>query len=95
MILSKKLITKSTAGVNETKICQKIAENCKYSNFQCNNSNIFLYFNIFLCFPERACLGTMISSKKLITESTAGVNEAKICPKIVHKCNYFYLQCNN
>ena len=82
MILSKKVVIEPTAGVNEAKMCPKIAENCKYSNLQCNNSNIFLYFNIFLCFSEKAYLGTMISSKKRIIELTPGVNEAKICPNI-------------
>ena len=28
-------------------------------------------------------------------EPTAGVNGAKICPKIDENCKYFYLQCNN
>ena len=95
MILSKKVVIEPTAGVNEAKICRKIAENCKYSNLQCNNSNIFLYFNIFLCFSENAYLGTIILSKKVAIEPTAGVNKAKICPKIAENCKYFYLQCNN
>ena len=95
MILSKKVVREPTAGVNEAKICPKIAENCKYFNLQCNNSNIFLYFNIFLCFSENAYLGTIILSKKVVIEPTAGVNKAKICPKIAENCKYFYLQCNN
>ena len=37
----------------------------------------------------------MISSKKVVIEPTAGVNKAKIYPKIVENCKHSYLQCNN
>ena len=41
---------------------------------------------MFLCFPKKACLGSMIRSIKVIIEPTAGVNEAEICPKIAENC---------
>ena len=94
MISSKKVVIEPTAGVNEAKICPKIAENCKYSYFpmQLNYPNIIQYFNIFLCFSEKVYLANMISSRKVVIKPTAGVKEAKICPKLVKKCVYSYLQ---
>ena len=34
-----------------------------------------------LCFPKKAYLDSMISSKKVVLEPTAGMNEAKSCLK--------------
>ena len=34
---------------------------------------------MFLCFTKKAYLDSMISSKKVVIEPKAGVNEAKIC----------------
>ena len=79
MISGKKVVIEPTAGVSEAKISPKIAENCLYSYIKCNNSNIIQYFKIFLCFTKKAYLGSMISSKKVVIEPTARVNEAKIC----------------
>ena len=75
-------------GWTRQNFAPKLPKIAKHSYIKCNNSNSIQYFNIFLCFSERACLGTMISSKKLIIEPTAGVNEAKICPKIAENCKY-------
>ena len=91
MISSKKVVIEPTARVNKAKIYPKIAENCKYSYLQCNNLNIILYFNVFLCFFCFSYLGTRILSKKMVIEQTAGVNEAKNCPKTVENCKYYYL----
>ena len=38
-----------------------------------------------MCFSAKAYLGTMISRKEVVIEQTAGVNEAKICLKLVKK----------
>ena len=46
-----------------------------------SNSNTIQYFNIFLCFSKNVHLGFMISSKKVVIEPTAGVNQAKVCLK--------------
>ena len=40
---------------------------------------------MFLCFSEKAYLGTTISSKEVVIKPTVGVNEAKICLKLVKK----------
>ena len=77
------------------KFAPKLPKIARYSYVKCNNSNSIQYFNIFLCFSETAYLGTMILSKKVVIEPTAGVNEAKICPKIAENCKYSNLQCNN
>ena len=47
---------------------------------------ILFFASTYLCFLEKAYLSTMISSKKVVIEPTAGVNEAKICPKIAQNC---------
>ena len=94
MISSKKVVIEPTARVNKAKIYHKIAENCKYSYLQCNNLNIILYFNIFLCFLENSYLGTRILSKKVVIEQTAGVNEAKIAQKLPKIANVTIYQCN-
>ena len=50
---------------------------------------------MFLCFSKKTYQGAMISSKKVVIEPTAGVNEANICQITSKNCKYFYLQCNN
>ena len=45
-------------------------------------------------FSAKAYLGTMISRKEVVIEQTAGVNEAKICLKLVKK-PIPYLQLQN
>ena len=86
MISDKNAAREPMAEVNQTKIWPKIAENCKYFCIKCNNSNIIKYFNIFLCFTKKSYPGSMISSKKVVKEPIAGVNEAKICLKIAENC---------
>ena len=98
MISSKKVVKEPTAGgVNEAKLCPKIAENCKYFCIKCNNSKFIQYFDIFLCFQKKAYLGFMISSKNGVIEPTAlaGMIEGKICLKRADNCSYSYLQSNN
>ena len=86
MISVKNAAREPMAGVNEAKICPKIAKNYQklliFLYIKCNNSNIIQYFNIFLCFTKKACLGSIISGKKVVIEPTAGVNEVKFWPKI-------------
>ena len=91
MISDKNAVREPTAGVNEAKICLKIAENCSYFCIKCNNSNIIQYFNIFLCFTKKAYLGSMISSKKEVKEPTAEVIGLKICLKNGRKLLMFLL----
>ena len=53
MSSSQKLVIEPTDGVNEKKICKKIAKICKQSYLQCNKSETIKFFNIFLCFCEK------------------------------------------
>ena len=47
-----------------------------------------------MCFSEKVHLSTMISRKKVVIESTAGVIKANIYPKIAENCKYSCLLCN-
>ena len=87
---SQKLVIEPTAGVNEAKICLNIAENHKYSSLQCNNSNTIKFFNIFLCFSEKACLSIMISRKKVIIETKSWTKD-KSFPKNCQNLQIFIL----
>ena len=51
--------------------------------------NYSVFQHIFLFFRE-SFFDTMISSKKVVTESRARVNEAKISPKTAKNCKYIF-----
>ena len=69
----------------------------KIANIPIQNVIIEVLFNFspyFLCFTKKEYLGSMISSKKVVIEPTAGVNEAKIWPTFAKMC-YIPIQKHN
>ena len=94
MISGKNTVRKSNTGVKKQKFAPKLP---KIPNIPKYIAVIQILFKLstYFCVFQRKFFGTMVSSKKLVIEPTAGVNEVKICPKIVLYCKYFYLQCIN
>ena len=92
MISGKNVVRMSMARVNEVKFAQKLLKIANILQYiQCSNSNIIQSFNIFIFF-RAGFFDAMISSKKVVIEPRAGVNEAKICPKTAKNCKYSLLQ---